>query len=120
MKTEIELGNDVFTVGEDIVSKIVVNTIGYAALLDLVDRATKFASDDAEHNKSVERARFIEQVEYYAGGKRVTPDAVSLLQMPFKLARRIRKVFAEPDVVPGKVVTHEADGVSAWQADPDR
>lgn len=113
MKTDIELGSDIFTVGEDIVSKIVVNTIGFEGLLNLVSRATKGVDDDTEYNKVVERARFFEQVEYYAGDKRVTPDVVALLQMPFKLARRIRSAFGEPGVEPGKVVTPEADGISS-------
>lgn len=113
MKTEIELDKDVFVVGEDVVSKIVVNTIGFAGLLALVERVTKAVTDETEYNKAVERARFMEQVEYYAGSKRVTPDVVALLQMPFKLARRIRNAFSEPGVEPGKVVTPDADGISS-------
>jgi hypothetical protein len=112
-KTEIELGTESFVIGEDVVSRIIVNTIGFEALLTLVAKAQRGTTEDSEAQKAVERARFVEQVEYYAGEKRIAPDVTALLQMPFKLARKIRAAFNEPDVKPGKVVDDKADGITS-------
>lgn len=115
MKTEIEMKVDEsFTIGESIVTKIVVQTIGFSALLALVASATRgVGSDEAELQKAVERTRFSAQVQYYAGDTLVIPDAAALLQLPIKLARRIRAAFAEPDSKGGKIVDPNADGITS-------
>ena len=105
---KIEFSVDV-KFGDAVIDSIEVEPLGFLALGKLWRRAE---AQDSKAEVALQRERILHQAHFMAAGKRVTPDAAQLGQLPFAVAKAILAELDHGQGKPGKVLG-DGDGITA-------